>query len=135
MDQRQAQDSDPGARGLRQTYNDLETQRRATHAALAELDTADQTTPARPTVDDAGLLDALPHLAVNLTEAPEQLLRGLFETIRLPADDLPIITRAADWSAQANALFANRSEVPGGQGVAGSNPCQPDSLNEPADSG
>ena len=113
---RQAQDSDPGdpfAQGLRQTYNDLETQRRAILAALADLDAAAPATPAQPTADDVGLLDALPHLAVNLTEAPEQLLRSLFETtrltvqlqpdsdavtitIRLPADDLPIITRAAE---------------------------------------
>jgi hypothetical protein len=69
---RQAQDSEPGdpfAQWLRQTYNDLETQRRTTFAALAELDAADQTAPARPTLDDAVLLDALPHLARQLVLA------------------------------------------------------------------
>ena len=113
---RQAQDSapdDPFAQGLRQTYNDLEVERRATHATLAKLDTAADTTPARPTAQDAGLLDALPHLSVNLAEAPEQLLRSLFETtrltiqlqpdsddvtitIRLPADELHTVARAAE---------------------------------------
>jgi len=131
---RQAQDSEPGdpfAQGLRQTYNDLETERRATHAALAELDAADQTSPARPTVDDAGLLDALPHLAVNLTQAPEQLLRALFETtrltvqlqpdsddvtitIRLPADDLPMITRAAE---RITNTMPSAQQTPGQEGA------------------
>nr|CTQ91332.1 hypothetical protein [Kibdelosporangium sp. MJ126-NF4] len=59
------------------------------------------------------LLDALPYLALNLTDAPEQLLRRLFEitqltirlyedsdqvtiTIKLPADQLPEIAHAAE---------------------------------------
>lgn len=110
---RQAQDcepDDPFAQGLRQTYNDLETQRRA---ALADLDAINQATPARLTGDDADLLDALPYLTVNLAQAPEPLLRNLFEitnlaiqlhhgsdhatiSIRLPADDLPHITHTAE---------------------------------------
>jgi DNA invertase Pin-like site-specific DNA recombinase len=113
---RQAQDGDPDdpfTQGLRHTYNDLETQRRTTLAAIAELDAADNAAPARPTADDAGLLDALPHLTLNLPDAPEPLLRSLFETtnltvqlhpdsddvtisIRLPADDLPHIAHAAE---------------------------------------
>jgi hypothetical protein len=46
--------------------NDLEAERRT---ALAELDAAE---PPRPTADDVDLLDALPYLTFNLTEAPEQ---------------------------------------------------------------
>lgn len=113
---RQAQDcapDDPFGHGLRQTYNDLETERRTALAAIAELDAADQAAPPQPTAEDAKLLDALPHLTLNLTKAPEQLLRGLFETthltirlhpdsddvtisIRLPADDLPTIAHAVE---------------------------------------
>lgn len=47
---RQAQDlepDDPFAEGLRQTYNDLDAGRRATLAALGELDAADQDRPPR----------------------------------------------------------------------------------------
>ncbi|MCE7001664.1 recombinase family protein [Kibdelosporangium philippinense] len=108
---RQAQDcepDDPFGQQLRQTYNDLDAERRATLAALADLDAAETDVPVRPTGQDAGLLDALPYLIDNLTEAPEQLLRGLLDTthlavrlhadgndvtltIRLPADDLPLI--------------------------------------------
>lgn len=113
---RQAQDcapDDPFGHGLRQTYNDLETQRRTTLAAVAELDAAEQAAPARPTAEDAELLDALPYLTLNLTQAPDKLLRSLFEitrlevrlhkdsddvtiTIRLPASDLPHIAEAAE---------------------------------------
>lgn len=95
---RQAQDcapDDPFGHGLRQTYNDLETQRRTALAAVAELDAAEQTAPARPTAADAELLDALPYLTLNLTEAPDTLLRSLFEITRLEvrlhkdSDDVP----------------------------------------------
>ncbi|CAM4174353.1 hypothetical protein KIPE111705_43670 [Kibdelosporangium persicum] len=83
---RQAQDcepDDPFAQRLRQTYNDLETERRATLAALADLDAAEGDASARPTAQDAGLLDTLPYLTDNLSKAPEQLLRGLFDTTHL----------------------------------------------------
>lgn len=113
---RQAQDCDPDdpfAHGLREIINQLEAERRATHAALIDLDATAQQAPEQPTADDAALLDALPYLSVNLARAPEQLLRSLFETtrltvqlqpdsddvtltIRLPADDLPVIARAAE---------------------------------------
>ena len=113
---RQAQDlepDDPFAQGLRQTYNDLDAEKRATHAALADLDTAEQAVPTRPSVEDAGPLDALPYLTLKLGEAPEPLLRGLFEitnltvqlhpdsddvtiTIRLPAEELTQIANAAE---------------------------------------
>lgn len=127
---RQAQDSDPDdpfTQGLRQTYNQLEAERRATHAALAGLDAVAQQTPAGPAVENAELLDLLPNLSVNLTNAPEQLLRSLFEvtrltvrlhpdsndvtlTIRLPADDLPHIAEAAAKFAETG---PSTQETPG----------------------
>lgn len=103
---RQAQDADPNdpfTAGLRQTYNDLDTQRKTTLALLEQLDQADQTQPARPSSADAALLDALPYLALNLIGAREPLLRRLFEitklTVRIRPDtqDATIeITRPAD---------------------------------------
>lgn len=104
---------DPFAQGLRQTYNELDAERRATLAALTELDATEQTTPAQPSAADAGLLDALPYLTLKLADAPEPMLRGLFEitnltvqlhpdsddvtiTIRLPADELSQIADAAE---------------------------------------
>jgi len=113
---RQAQDCAPDdafGQGLRETYNTLETERREALAAIAELDAAEQAGPLRPSVEDVDLLDALPYLTLNLTHAPEQLLRGLFEitqltvrlhedsddatiTIRLPATELPVIAAAAE---------------------------------------
>ncbi|GAB2954170.1 hypothetical protein GCM10023080_011220 [Streptomyces pseudoechinosporeus] len=80
---RQAETGDPGdpfTKGLRESYNRLEAEREAT---LAELDAADAAEPARPTPEDADLLDGLPYLALNLVHAPEQLLRRLFEVIQL----------------------------------------------------
>ncbi|MFD9910133.1 recombinase family protein, partial [Streptomyces sp. NPDC059063] len=113
---RQAQDTDPDdpfARGLRQTYNDLEARRKDALDAIEELDAADDAEPPRPTAQAADLLDALPYLALNLARAPERLQRRLYEithltirlhpnsddvtfTIRLPADRLPEIGRAAE---------------------------------------
>jgi site-specific DNA recombinase len=113
---RQAQDSEPGdpfAEGLRQTYNDLEAQRHATLAVVAELDATDAAEPARPRADTAELLDALPFLRLSLTDAPEELQRRLYETtqltlnlhqdsndvtlsIRLPAEQLSEITHTAE---------------------------------------
>ncbi len=96
-----------------QTYNDLEAERRTALAAVAELDAAEQAGPPRPTAEDVDLLDALPYLTLNLTEAPDRLLRELFAithltvrlhpdsddvtiTIRLPATELPVIAEAAE---------------------------------------
>jgi site-specific DNA recombinase len=112
---RQAQDGDPDdpfTKALRGSYNQLEAQKTAALAVIASLDAADEAEPHRPTRGDASLLDALPHLAVNLTHAPEPLLRRLFEitkltirehdadevtiTITLPADHLPHIAHAAE---------------------------------------
>ncbi|MFC4854136.1 hypothetical protein [Actinophytocola glycyrrhizae] len=116
---RQAQDcapDDPFDQGLRQTYNDLETagnrtpdhprRRRRTGRRRASR-------PPRPTAEDVDLLDTLPYLTLNLTEAPVRLHRELFETthpdralhpdsddvtisIRLPAEGLPTITDGAE---------------------------------------
>ena len=61
---RQAQDGDPNdpfTRGLRQTYNDLETQKKATLATITTLDAADHTEPGQPSAHDAALLDSLPN--------------------------------------------------------------------------
>jgi len=113
---RQAQDGDPddpSTQGLRQTYNNLEAERRAALVAVAKLDAADNAAPEWPAADDASLLDALPHLVLNLADAPQDLLRCLFEitnlairlhddtddvtiSIRLPADEPPAITQAAE---------------------------------------
>ncbi|MGP4018814.1 recombinase family protein [Saccharopolyspora sp. 5N708] len=113
---RQAQDGDPDdpfTKGLRGSYNELEAQKKATLASVAELDAADEAEPGRPSPDDAALLDSLPYLALNLTHAPEALLRRLFEithltvrlrddsdeatiTIKLHADQLPQIALAAE---------------------------------------
>ncbi|HYQ66179.1 hypothetical protein [Actinophytocola sp.] len=113
---RQAQDSapdDPFSQGLRETYNTLETERRTTLAAIDDLDAAERAEPTRPAAEDVDLLNALPYLTLNLAQAPQQLLRGLFEitsltirlhadsddatiTIRLPATELPVIAEAAE---------------------------------------
>ncbi|CRK59350.1 Site-specific recombinase [Alloactinosynnema sp. L-07] len=113
---RQAQDGDPDdpfTKALRGTYNDLEAERTGTLAAITQLDAADDAEPSRPGAADIALLDALPHLALTLAEAPEPLLRRLFEitqlsvrlrddgdhvdiAIRLPADRLPDIAETAE---------------------------------------
>jgi site-specific DNA recombinase len=112
---RQAQELDPGdpwAQGLRADHNALEEEKTAALAVVADLNTADAVEPARPHSDDVALLDALPYLRLNLTDAPQPLLRALFEatrltinlhadsddvtiTVALPADNLPAITDAA----------------------------------------
>lgn len=83
---RQAQDCEPGdpfAQGLRQTYTELESERRRAAGELAQLEEAAAAELARPSPGDAELLDALPYLAINLAQAPEQLLRPLFELLQL----------------------------------------------------
>ena len=133
---RQAQDGDPDdpfTKGLRGSYNDLEAQKNATLATVAELDTADEAEPAKPSTDDAALLEHLPYLALNLTHAPEQLLRRLFEitqltvtlhgdsdeatiTIKLPADKLPHIAHAAETITQTT---PSTHKIPAHAGEAG----------------
>ena len=113
---RQAQDitdpDDPWAKGLRASYNDLDTEKTIALAAVADLDVADAAEPARPDAGDVTLLNQLPYLRLNLAQAPEPLLRALFDatrliidlhehsddatiTVTLPADDLPAIANAA----------------------------------------
>jgi site-specific DNA recombinase len=113
---RQAQDitdpEDPWTKGLRTSYNDLDAEKTAALTAVAELDTADHAEPGRPHPSDIALLDQLPYLRLHVTDAPEPLLRALFEatrlniglhkdsddvtlTITLPADDLTVIADAA----------------------------------------
>jgi site-specific DNA recombinase len=133
---RQAQDGDPDdpfTKALRGSYNQLDAEKTAVLAVIADLDTADQAEPHRPTRDDATLLDALPYLALNLAHAPEPLLRRLFEitqltiqehdgdevtiTITLPADDLPHIAHAAERITHA---MASTHEKTRGQQATGS---------------
>ncbi len=104
---------DPFNRGLRDTYNHLETERNTVLAALTELDAAEQTEPDKPTEQDQGILDALPLLSANLSDAPEDLLLELFEitqlrvelhndtqkatiTITLPEDHAPTISSTVE---------------------------------------
>jgi site-specific DNA recombinase len=126
---RQAQDGDPDdpfTTALRGSYNDLDAEKTATLAAIAGLDAADEAEPGRPGIEDTALLDALPYLALNLADAPEALLRKLFEisqlavrshdegdrltiTIRLPADQLPDIAHAAE---RITELMSSTQETP-----------------------
>lgn len=76
---------------------------------------------------DVDLLDALPILGENLTDAPEPLLRKLFEAtsltvrltddgdhlnidIRIPADTVPAITRMAEMISEK---IAEKQQAPG----------------------
>lgn len=133
---RQAADGDPDdpfTKGLRGSYNDLETQKNTTLAAVAELDAADEAEPATPSADDTALLDHLPYLALNLANAPEELLRRLFEitqltigpngdsdevtiTITLPADDLPHIGHVAERIIETVPSTHNTPAQPAGAG-------------------
>ncbi len=129
---RQAQDGDPDdpfTRALRGTYNDLEAERHAALAAITALDAADDAQPARPDTADVDLLDALPYLTGHLSEAPEPLLRRLFEavslavkltddgdhvtiSVRLPGDTLPEIISTAE---TINTMI-DKHETPGQDG-------------------
>ncbi|GAB4588989.1 hypothetical protein Ntsu_68210 [Nocardia sp. IFM 10818] len=127
---RQAQDGepdDPFTRALRNTYNELETEKSAAASEIAQLEAADQAEPGRPADTDVALLDALPYLRLNLNNAPERLLQRLFETtqlsihlhdnatratitITLPADRVPAIAHAATIVGDTN---ATTTETPG----------------------
>lgn len=126
---RQAQDGDPDdpfTKGLRGSYNELETQKKTTLASVAELDAAGEAEPGRPSPDDTALLDSLPYLALNLAHVPEALLRRLFEvtqltvrlrddsdhatiTIKLPADQLSDITHAAERIKPSHAIYTRNT--------------------------
>jgi site-specific DNA recombinase len=104
---------DPFTKALRGRYNDLEKQRAGIASALADLGRSAEAESGLPIVADVDLIDALPYLALNLAQAPEGLLRTLFEVtqlgiridaegdratleITLPEDQLPVITGAAE---------------------------------------
>ncbi|MEU9120122.1 recombinase family protein [Streptomyces sp. NPDC048506] len=76
---------DPFGQCLRKAYNDLEEQRQSTISILNDLnaETANRTTAAGAGITD--LLESLPHLALNLASAPQQLLLKLFELTELSA--------------------------------------------------
>lgn len=103
---------DPFSLGLRRTYNELECKKNDALTAIRDLNTTERSEPRRPSTADITLLDALPYLTINLSAAPEVLLRRLFAvtqltvqlndemthatiTIKLPADQLPEIAHAA----------------------------------------
>lgn len=81
---------DPFTKGLRRTYNDLETAKAALEAELAKLAAVGSSEPATPRAEDLDLVDALPYLSPNLAHAPQPLPRCLFDltqlTVRLHDD-------------------------------------------------
>jgi hypothetical protein len=96
---RQAQDSgpdDPFGRGLRERYNALEVDRRAVVEQLNAMAGAAEL-PDLPSTEDMQLLGALPFLSLNLSRAPQNLLRPLFEAmdlrIRVKADSDDIMMK------------------------------------------
>jgi site-specific DNA recombinase len=119
---RQAEDADPKdpfTQALRKRYNDLQTERQLVADQIAELNTPDKTEPRHLNGADLDLLDALPHLALNLGKAPEDLQRRLYEltqlrvaihhqtreatlVITLPSDELTTISTAAATLQQPN---------------------------------
>ncbi|MCU1686259.1 MAG: Site-specific recombinase [Amycolatopsis sp.] len=104
---------DPFSQGLRQTYNDLHNQLEALRSELVELEMTERVIPETPTMADQELLDALPHLAADLTRAPAELLRQLFETTQLTVRlsstddvDVTITLPAADLTQVADTATA-----------------------------
>ncbi|GAB3733921.1 hypothetical protein GCM10027598_58960 [Amycolatopsis oliviviridis] len=109
----QGEPDDPFTKALRGSYNELEGGKTEALASIAELDEADKAEPRPLDATDIDLLDALPHLALNLAQAPRTLLGTLFDitqlkvelnrggdeatiTIRLPADQLPEVAISAE---------------------------------------
>ena len=74
---------DPSVHGLRAGYDDLDTDTTTALAAVADLDAADAAEPTRPDGGGVTLLDQLSFLRLTLAQAPEPLLRTLFEATRL----------------------------------------------------
>ncbi|WP_248812808.1 zinc ribbon domain-containing protein [Frankia sp. AgPm24] len=74
---------DPFTQGLRSSYNELDTERRAALGKIKDLDAADDTEPDRPGQASLALLDALPELHLKLHQAPEALQRRLYEITQL----------------------------------------------------
>ncbi|HKR48624.1 MAG TPA: hypothetical protein VJT72_03415 [Pseudonocardiaceae bacterium] len=105
------------------------------------MDAADETAPARPNAADVDLLDALPYLIGDLADAPEALLRRLFEassltihitddgdhvviSVRLPGNKLPEIIGAVEAINEAPGQIVNGACVdavraPGGVRTCG----------------
>lgn len=127
---REGDPDDPFTRGLRQNYNDLEGEKTASLALLAQLDVADQ--EAGPTPADLTRIEALPYLAVNLAKAPRKLLSELFEvtrlsvhvhgrgdevtiTVTLPVDQLPKTAEAAERISDAMSATQPKSSTDLGQ--------------------
>jgi site-specific DNA recombinase len=90
----------------------MDTQIAVVTAAIPKSAHNDQEIGRIPSIDDAGLLDALPYLALYLAHAQQDLMRRLFEIIQLsvrlhqesddvtikislPADMLPQVAEAA----------------------------------------
>jgi site-specific DNA recombinase len=112
---RQAEDGDPNdpfTQGLRQRYNDIQTERQLVLDEITALDTQDAAEPRQADEADLDVLDALPHLALNLNRAPDEMQQRLFELtqlrveihyqtqeatlmITLPRDELAMVSTAA----------------------------------------
>ena len=72
---RQAEDGDPNdpfTQGLRQRYNDIQAERQLVLDEIAALDAQDAAEPRQADEADLDILDALPHLALNLDRAPNE---------------------------------------------------------------
>ncbi|RJQ77834.1 recombinase family protein [Pseudonocardiaceae bacterium YIM PH 21723] len=74
---------DAFAKAARKRYNDLQEECDTKVALLAELDRQEAAEPDGPHPDAAQLLDALPHLALNLDRAPAEVLDRLFTLTNL----------------------------------------------------
>ncbi|WP_141808853.1 zinc ribbon domain-containing protein [Nocardia bhagyanarayanae] len=70
--------ADPFTQRLRDRYNELKSQRKTLQLAIAELNTADANQSPRTTPAYADLLDAFPLLALDLHNAPTELVTRLF---------------------------------------------------------
>lgn len=98
---------------MRQRYNDLEAERQTLLAATAGLDQQEAQEPDRSGADQIDLLEAFPHLAINLHRVPDELLGRLFDltqlTVRvhydtdeatvkviLPADDVAVVAEIGE---------------------------------------
>jgi hypothetical protein len=140
---RQAEDADPHdpfAQGLRQRYNDLETERQTLLATIAGLDRQDEKVPDRPSADQLDLFDAVPHLAINLHRAPDELLDRLFNltqltvqvhyaineatlTVTLPADDMSDVVEIGHTVAKQMPTQVINCDKSAGQSLCASCTC------------
>ncbi len=140
---REGDPDDPFTRGLRESYNDLESQKNASLAAIAELDTADQSAGSKEA--DLSLLEALPFLAINLAKAPRELLYELFEitqlsvhvdglgeevtiTVKLPVDRLPKTAQAAERISDAMASTQQKAVLTSVNTACVDAVCTPDGI-------